>query len=429
MYKPVLPEEAVKIVKNSDRVYIHSASAAPQELINALTNRADELKSVELIHLHIDGEAPYADPKYRDSFHINNLFIGPNVRGAVAAGNASYIPIFLSEVPLLFRRSILPLDVALIQVSSPDAHGYCSLGVSVDATKAAIDCAQHVIAQINPNMPRTHGDGLVHISSFDSFVEVDHPIHIHNTSEPNEVEMKIGAHIAGLVEDGATLQMGIGAIPNAALKQMHHHKDLGIHTEMFSDGVLDLIERGVVTGKYKHSHPGKVVSGFAMGSQRLYDFMDDNPLVNMADIEWVNNVKTIQKNPKVTAINSAIEVDLTGQVCADSIGMRFYSGVGGQMDFMRGASLSQGGKPIIALPSTTAKGISRIVPSLKPGAGVVTTRAHIHYVITEYGIAELYGKNIHQRAKALIDIAHPNHREELTKTANEYYNLSKSVFI
>jgi len=429
MYEAVTAEEAVQIIKNNDRVFIHSAAAAPQELINAMTARADELRAVEVMHLHIDGKAPYSDPKYRDSFHINSLFIGANVRAALQTGNASYIPIFLSEVPLLFRRNIVPLDVAMVQVSPPDAHGFCSLGVSVDATKAAIDCAKYVIAQVNPRMPRTHGDGLVHISSFNALVEVDHPIHVHQVVEPNEVEMRIGKHIAGLVEDGATLQMGIGAIPNAALKQMYHHKDLGVHTEMFSDGLLDLVEKGVVTGKHKHSHPGKVVSGFAMGSQRLYDFMDDNPLVNMAAIEWVNSVKTIQKNPKVTAINSAIEVDLTGQVCADSIGMRFYSGVGGQMDFMRGASLSEGGKPIIALPSTTAKGVSRIVPTLKPGAGVVTTRAHIHYVVTEYGVASLYGKNIHQRVKALIEISHPDHRDDLEQKADEYFHLNSSVFV
>tara|TARA_B100000780_G_C21125225_1_gene456349 strand:+ start:1578 stop:2870 length:1293 start_codon:yes stop_codon:yes gene_type:complete len=429
MYTAVSADDAVKIVKSGDRVFIHTAAAAPQELINALTNRGDELKAVELIHMHIDGKAPYADPKYKESFYINNLFIGANVRYAVEEGQASYMPIFLSEVPLLFRRNILPLDVAMIQVSPPDNHGFCSLGVSIDATKAAIDSAKHVIAQINPKMPRTHGDGLIHISALNSFVEVDHPIHVHEAVEPNAIETKIGENIAALVDDGATLQMGIGAIPNAALKAMSNHKDLGIHTEMFSDGILDLFEKGVITGKNKHSHAGKIVSGFAMGSQRLYDFMDDNPLVNMADIEWVNSVKTIQKNPKVTAINSAIEVDLTGQVCADSIGNRFYSGVGGQMDFMRGASLSEGGKPIIALPSTTAKGISRISTFLKQGAGVVTTRAHVHYVVTEYGAVNLYGKNIHQRAKALIDIAHPTHRERLYEEADQAFRLSKSVFV
>ena len=429
MYTAVSADDAVSVIKSGDRVFIQSAAAAPQELINALSNRHGELKGVELIHMHIDGDAPYANPNYKESFFINNLFIGPNVRSAFQEGQASYIPIFLSEVPLLFRKNILPLDVAMIQVSPPDAHGYCSLGVSVDATKAAIDCAKHVIAQINPQMPRTHGDGLIHISALDSFVEVDHPIHIHEAVEPNAIETQIGKNIAELVEDGATLQMGIGAIPNAALRAMQNHKDLGIHTEMFSDGILDLFETGVITGKYKKSHPGKIVSGFAMGSQRLYDFMDDNPLVNMADIQWVNSVKTIQKNPKVTAINSAIEVDLTGQVCADSIGSRFYSGVGGQMDFMRGASLSEGGKPIIALPSTTAKGVSRISTFLKQGAGVVTTRAHIHYVVTEYGSVNLYGKNIHQRAKALVDIAHPTHRERLYEEADKAFNLSKSVFI
>ena len=429
MYKAVNAKDAVKNIKSGDRVYIHSAAAAPQELINAMTERASELRNVELCHLHIDGEAPYADEKYVDNFKINSLFIGPNVRNATQnLGNASYVPIFLSEVPLLFRRKILPIDVALISVSPPDKHGYCSLGVSVDATRAAVESARFVIAQVNSKMPRTHGDGLIHVSKLDAFVEVDSPIHEHNLPEPTEIELKIGKYCAELIEDGSTLQMGIGAIPNAVLKQLVHHRNLGIHTEMFSDGVLELVEKGVVNGKNKTILPGKIVSGFAMGSKKLYDFLDDNPLVNMLDISFVNDVSNIKQNPKVVAINSAIEVDVTGQVCADSIGSRMYSGVGGQMDFMRGASLSEGGKPIIALPSVTNKGISRIVPFLKQGAGVVTTRAHVHYIVTEYGIANLYGKNILQRAEALIQIAHPDHRQELYEQANQLYDLKESCF-
>lgn len=428
MYKSVSAAKAVENVKSNDRVFVHSAAAAPTELLQALTARHAELKNVEMIHLHIDGVAPYSAPEYRDSFKVNSLFIGANVRNAIPNGNASYIPVFLSEVPLLFRKNILPIDVALINVSPPDRHGYCSLGVSVDATRAAVDMAKHVIAQVNPQMPRTHGDGLIHISELDAFVEVDSPIYEHLVSAPDEVEMKIGKLIAELVEDGSTLQTGIGAIPNAALMQMANHKDLGVHSELFSDGVLHLVEKGVITGKRKKYNRGKITAGFAMGSKKLYDFMNDNPLIHMNDIAWVNSTHTIQKHPKVVAINSAIEVDLTGQVCADSIGTRMYSGVGGQVDFLRGASLSEGGKPIIALPSTTKKGESRIVNFLKQGAGVTTTRAHVHYVITEYGVAYLYGKNIHQRAKALINIAHPNHREALAKIANEVYKIDTCVF-
>lgn len=429
MYTPVAPEEAIKIVKSNDRVYIHTAAAVPQDLINALTARHEELRAVEIIHLHIEGEAPYADEKYRDSFHVNSLFVGPNLRNATQKqGNASYVPMFLSEVPLMFRRKVMKIDVALISVSPPDRHGYCSLGVSVEATKAAIDSAKYVIAQVNSQMPRSHGDGVIHISKLDSFVEVDTPLPAHGKAVPTEVETQIGKYIAEMIEDGSTLQMGIGAIPDAVLTQLIHHRDLGIHSEMISDGVVDLIERGVINGKFKKTHPGKVTCGFALGSKKLYDFIDDNPMFFLADAEWVNDVTNIRQNPKVVAINSAIEVDITGQVCADSIGTKMYSGVGGQMDYIRGAALSEGGKPIIALPSQTHKGISRIVPTLQEGAGVVTTRAHVHYVVTEWGVANLFGKNIHQRIKALINIAHPNHRKQLWKTAEELYHISESVF-
>lgn len=415
-------EEAVKLINSGDRVFVHSVAAAPQTLVNAMTNRAPELEDIEVIHLHTEGEAPYAEPEYSDTFSTNAVFVGANTRKAVNEGSADYLPIFLSEVPELFRKNILPVDIALVQVSPPDRHGYCSLGVSVDASRAALQCAEKAIALVNPNMPRTHGDGIFHASRFNALVETDEPLHELPIAAPNEVERQVGYNCAELIEDGATLQMGIGAIPNAVLKALENHKDLGIHTEMFSDGVIDLVEKGVINGKKKAKHPEKIVASFVMGSRRLYDFVDDNPMLAMLDVAYVNDTAVIRKNPKVTAINSAVEVDITGQVCADSIGTYHYSGVGGQMDFIRGASLSEGGKPIIALPSTTRKGESKIVSQLKPGAGVVTTRAHVHYVVTEYGMANLYGKNLHQRAKALIEIAHPDHREELAKDARERFN-------
>ncbi|SMO54793.1 acetyl-CoA hydrolase/transferase family protein [Fodinibius sediminis] len=415
-------DEAVKLINSGDRVFVHSVAAAPQELINAMTDRAPELENIEVIHLHTEGEAPYVKPEYSDTFSTNALFVGANVRKAVNEGSADYLPIFLSEVPGLFRKDILPVDMALVQVSPPDKHGYCSLGVSVDASRAALQSATKAIALVNPNMPRTHGDGIFHASRFNALVKSEAPLHELAIPAPDEVEQQIGKNCAELVEDGATLQMGIGAIPNAVLDALGNHKDLGIHTEMFSDGVIDLVEKGVINGKKKAKHPEKIVASFVMGSRRLYDFVDDNPMLAMLDVAYVNDTAVIRKNPRVTAINSAMEVDFTGQVCADSIGTYHYSGVGGQMDFIRGASLSEGGKPIIALPSTTRRGESKIVASLKPGAGVVTTRAHVHYVVTEYGVANLYGKNLHQRARALIDIAHPDHREALEREAFERFN-------
>lgn len=417
-------QNAIKLINSGDRVFIHSVAAAPQPLINAMTERAPELEDIEIIHLHTEGEAPYVKPEYSDTFRTNALFVGANVRLAVNEGSADYLPIFLSEVPGLFRKNILPIDMALVQVSPPDKHGYCSLGVSVDATRAALQCAKKAIALVNPNMPRTHGDGIFHASRFNALVETNEPLHELSIPEPNEIEQQIGNHCAELVDDGATLQMGIGAIPNAVLDALDDHKDLGIHTEMFSDGVIDLVEKGVITGTEKNKHPEKIVAGFVMGSRRLYDFVDDNPMIAMLDIAYVNDTAVIRKNPKVTSINSAIEVDITGQVCADSIGTYHYSGVGGQMDFIRGAALSEGGKPIIALPSTTRRGESKIVPHLKQGAGVVTTRAHVHYVVTEYGVANLYGKNLRQRAKALIEIAHPDHQEALEEAAIKRFNQS-----
>lgn len=415
-------DEAVKAINSGDRVFVHGVSATPVPLVTAMTNRHSELKDVEVIHLHTEGPAPYSDPEYKDSFFVNALFVGANVRKAVNEGRGDYVPVFLSEVPNLFRNNILPLDVALVHVSPPDSHGYCSLGVSVDAAVAAVQSARYVIAQVNPNMPRTHGDGLIHVNEIDALVQTNDPLPEQVAPEPNEAELKIGKYCAELIDDGATMQMGIGAIPNAVLKSLTNHKDLGVHTEMFSDGVIELVEKGIINGRKKKIHPGKIVSGFVMGSKRTYDFIDDNPAVAMLDIAYINDTAVIRRNPKVTAINSAVEVDLTGQVCADSIGTYHYSGVGGQMDFIRGASLSPGGKPIIALPSTTNKGISRIVPFLKQGAGVVTTRAHVHYVVTEYGVANLYGKNLCQRAKALTGIAHPDHREELEKAIHERFN-------
>ena len=419
MYKSVTAQEAVKVIKNNDRIYVQAAAAAaPQILLNAMTARHEELRNVEVSHLHIEGETPYANPIYKDSFHVNSYFIGKNVRHTIKAGNGSYTPVFLSELPFLFKRNIVPLDIVFIQVSPPDKHGYCSLGVSVEASLAAIDNAKHVIAQINPQMPRTHGDGIIHISELDTLVEHDSPIHTPFSPKTNNIEKKIGEYIAEMIDDGSTLQMGIGSIPNAVLAQLTNHKNLGLHTEMFSDGVIDLILNDVINGNNKGINPGRAMATFLMGSKKLYDYVDDNPFVEMRSSDFVNDVAIIRQNPKMVAINSAIEIDLTGQICADSIGTQLYSGVGGQMDYIRGASLSKEGKAFIALPSQTNKGISRIVPFLNKGAGVVTTRAHVHYVVTEYGVADLYGKTIKQRAKALINIAHPNHRERIER---EFY--------
>lgn len=389
----------------------------PNTLIKALCERYRELQDVELFQIHTEGDAPYTNAPYNRAFRTNSCFVGGNVRQAVNSDYGAYIPIFLSEIHVLFRRNLLPLDVAFIQVSPPDKHGYCSLGVSVDITLPAIQTAKMVIAQINKQVPRSHGDGIIHISRIHAAVEVDEPIHSAHISAPTKVEQEIGKHVAGLVEDGATLQMGIGGIPNVVLSNLMNHKRLGIHTEMFSDGILPLVEKGVITGEEKKIKTGKLVTCFAVGSPKLYDFIDDNPVVHFKEAAYTNDTAIIRQNPKVTAINSAIEIDLTGQVCADTIGKYQYSGVGGQMDFIRGASLSEGGKAIIAMPSLTNKGVSKIVPYLKEGAGVTTTRAHVHYVATEYGIVNLYGKNLKERAKALISIAHPDHREHLEKQA------------
>ena len=413
--------EATAHIKSGDRVFLQGAAMTPNTLIDALCERHEELENVEIISIHTEGDAKYSREPYSSSFRMNSCFVGGNVRGLVNSLQGDYIPIFLSEIHLLFRQHILPLDVAIVQVSPPDKHGYCSLGVSIDVALPAVQTAKKVIAQINPFVPRTHGDGIIHINNIDCAVEVNSPIHTHNITPISEIEAKIGKHVAGLIEDGATLQMGIGNIPNAVLKNLENHQRLGIHTEMFSDGVLPLIEKGVITGEDKEVKTGKIVTCFAVGSQKLYDFVDDNPLVHFKEAAYTNDTAIIRRNPKVTAINSAIEIDLTGQVCADTIGIRQYSGVGGQMDFIRGASLSDGGKPIFAMPSITTKGISKITPHLKQGAGVTTTRAHVHYVATEYGVVNLFGKNLKERAKALISIAHPDHREQLEKASYQRF--------
>lgn len=419
--KLVTASEAVGVVRSGDRVYIHSIAAAPRALVTALAERGPELRGVEIVQLHTEGEAPYAAPEMAASFHVNALFVGKNIRDAVARGQGDYVPIFLSEVPALFRSRAMPLDVALISVSPPDKHGYCSLGTSVDATRAAVQTARYVVAQVNAHMPRTHGDGLIHMRDIDLAVEQADPIPEVVQVSLSELERTIGTYVASLVEDGATLQLGIGAIPEAVLAALADHEDLGVHTEMFSDGVVELVRRGVITGERKRTHPGKVVGSFVMGTRGLYDFIDDNPSVLLLDVAYTNDTAVIRRNPAVTAINSALEIDLTGQVCADSLGTYQYSGVGGQMDFIRGASLSERGKPIIALPSMTSKGETRIVPFLKQGAGVVTTRAHVNYVVTEHGVASLYGKNLRQRARALIGIADPSHREALERSAWERF--------
>lgn len=416
------PAEALSIIKSGDRVFMQGSAMTPVFLVNELAKEAYRLRNVEVVSISVYGELEIARPGYEKSFQINSMFVSGSLREAVAEGRADYIPVFLSEIPELFKRNILPIDVAIVQVSVPDRHGYCSLGVSVDVARSAVNTARAVIAQVNPNVPRTHGDGLVHASRFRSLVYCEDPLQEASFGEKvGEAELKIGQFVANLIEDRSTLQMGIGAIPDAVLRSLTGHKDLGVHTEMFSDGIIDLFERDVINNKYKRIHPNKAVTGFALGSRRLYDYVDDNPAFAFLDIDYVNDPHVIRRNPRVCAINSAVEVDLTGQVCADSIGTYQFSGVGGQMDFMRGAALSEGGKPIIAITSRTNKGVPRITPFLKQGAGVVTTRAHVHYIVTEYGIAYLYGKNLRQRAKSLIDISHPDDREMLERASFERF--------
>ncbi len=415
MHKCSSPHEAVACISSGQRVFVHGGAATPLTLLDALYERAGQIDNVELIHLHLMGDVPHGRKNFKKSFKVANLFVGPNVREALDYEIVDYLPCFLSEMPRLFREKKRPLDVALIHVSPPDCHGYCTLGTSVDVARSAVDMAPMIIAQINPNMPRVHGDGFIHISKINHYVEIDTPIPEDPTPLITELEMAIGKFAAGLIEDGATLQIGIGKIPSAVIEQLVHHRDLGVHTEVWSDTLLPLIESGVINNSKKNVHPGKIVSTFAIGTRKLYDFIHDNPSVVQLDVAYTNNPATIGRNAKTTAINSAVEIDLTGQICADSIGPHIISGVGGQIDFMRGAAISKGGKAIIAIPSRTHDGKSKIVSALKKGAGVVTTRGHVHYVVTEYGVAELHGKTIAERVNALIGIAHPDDREPLEK--------------
>ncbi|RPI73534.1 MAG: acetyl-CoA hydrolase/transferase family protein [Ignavibacteriales bacterium] len=428
------PDDAVKVIQSGMRVYVHPGCATPEVLLHAMCKNSDHLSDVEVIHILTLGITPYSDHAMEGRFRHNALFIGPNVRKAVNEGRADYTPIFLGEVPNLFYKGILPIDVSLINVSPPDKYGFCSYGAGVDTTKAATEVAKIVIAQINPCQPRTLGDSFIHIDKIDYCVEVDAPLnelkYEDRLKSPVDQDMykDIGKYIASLIEDGSTLQLGIGAIPEAVLGHLYDKKDLGIHTEMFSDGIIKLVEKGVITNEKKTLHPGKIIAGFVLGTKKLFDFIDNDPFMEFHPSNYTNDPFIIAQNDKMVAINSAIEIDLTGQVCADTIGTYFYSGFGGQVDFIRGASRSKGGKPIIAIPSTAKNGqISKIVPYLSKGAGVTTSRGDVHYVVTEFGIADLYGKTLIQRAKALIDIAHPQFREELDRFVNERY--FKKIFV
>jgi acyl-CoA hydrolase len=411
-------DEALKVIQSGNRVFVHGSAQTPLFLLHQLAKQKDRLRDVELVFITVAGDIEIDKPEYEDSFHINCMFVSESVRIAINEGRGDFIPVFLSDIPDLFKSGTMPIDVALVQVSPPDKHSYCTLGVSVDIARSAVNMAKHVIAQVNPNVPRTHGDGMIHMSKFDAMVYCEDPLpEVDYGAKTGPAEIRIGEIIAGMIDDGSTLQMGIGTIPDAVLKCLGNHKNLGVHTEMVSDGIIPLFESDVVNNSKKRIHPNKTVTGFAVGTRKLYDYVNDNPAFAFLDIDYVNDPHTIRRNPKVVAINSAIEVDLTGQICADSIGARQFSGIGGQMDFMRGAALSEGGKPIIAITSRTNKGVSRIVPFLQQGAGVVTTRGHVHYVVTEYGIAYLYGRNLRQRAHDLIGISHPDDREMLEKAA------------
>jgi acyl-CoA hydrolase len=415
--RAVAPEDAVSLITSGMRVFSHGAAATPRPLLDALSARAD-LEDVRLFHLHTDGPAPWCEPECGGRIRSVSLFNGPSMRKPVDDGRADFVPIFLSDVPNLFISGAVPLDVAMVQLSPPDRHGYCSLGTSVDAARAAVDTARFVIAEVNDQMPRTHGNTAVPLDRIDAFIHTNRPLIEHHPATETPVEARIGELVANLVDHRATLQMGIGAIPDAVLARLADKRDLGVHTEMFSDRLVDLIATGAVTNRFKQVHPGRTVTSFVMGSGRLFDFVNDNPMVEFHSCDRTNDTSLIRRNPRVTAINSAIEIDLTGQVCADSMGHRIYSGIGGQMDFIRGAALSRGGKPIIALPSTAGGGkVSRIVWELTPGAGVVTTRGHVHWVVTEYGVVNLHGLAVRERAQALISIAHPDFRAELTRDA------------
>lgn len=413
-------DTALAGIQSNERVYLAGGAGVPLTLIEGLVRRADELRDVELTHILTFAPAPYAAPQYERSFRVNALFIGDNVRHAVQEGRADFTPIFLSEIPSLFRDGNLPLDAALVSLAPPDEHGFCSFGVEVGTTKPATEESRIIIAEINQQMPRTLGDCFVHVSRLNHIVEVDYPLPEAPQGGSSKLHLRVGEHIAELIPNGATLQMGIGSIPDAVLVNLGNHRDLGIHTELFSDGVIEMVESGVITCRKKTFHPGKIVSGFAFGTKKLYEFVHNNPLIEFHPSDYVNDPFNIAQNEKMVAINSALQVDLTGQICADSIGSRLYSGVGGQLDFIRGAARSNGGLPIVACLST-AKGdkVSRIVPMLYEGAGVVTTRNDVHYVATEYGVASLHGRTVRQRTMALIGIAHPRFREELTHAARE----------
>ncbi len=416
--------EAVAGIRSGQQIYLHSSSATPSVLLDALVARKDELEDVSVVHLHVEGPGPHLAPEMAGHFRHKALFIGPNARQAINEGRAEYVPIFLSDVPDLFRTGAMPLDAVLINVSPPDRHGFCSLGTSVEATLQAVRSAKTVIAQLNHAMPRTHGDSFVHLGQIDLAVEVEVPPYEHPMDKIGDIERRIGEHVADLIPDGAVLQMGIGAIPSAVGMALGDKKHLGVHTEMFTDVIVELVERGVVTGRRKEIDCGKIVASFMMGSRRLYEFVDDNPMIEMRQCSYTNDTHVIRKLSRMTAINSAIEIDLSGQVCADSIGPRLYSGVGGQMDFIRGAALAPDGRAVVALPSTAAGGTaSRIVPFLREGAGVVTTRAHTQTVVTEFGVAELNGRSIAERARALIGIAHPDFRDELTAFARKTHYI------
>lgn len=422
MIQYVSAEEAVSLIKNGDRIFSHGSACTPNFLINELAKQSPRLSNVEFVSITQQGNVEIAKPQYKDHFFVNSLFVSTPVRDAVNSDHGDFVPVFLSEIPLLFKNGHLPIDVAMITVSPPDQHGYCTLGTSVDVARSAVDTAKTIIAQVNPKMPRTHGDGMLHVSKIHKMVwHEEELLTVDYGAKVGEEELLIGKNVAELIDDRSTLQMGIGTIPDAVLKCLNNHKDLGIHTEMISDGVVDLVAKDIVNNKYKGTHLNRTITSFAFGTKKLYDYIDDNPSFAFMDVEHVNYPINIMKNKKMVAINSAIEIDLTGQVCADSIGTYQFSGIGGQMDFMRGAALSEGGKPIIAISSRTKKGVPRIVPFLKPGAGVVTTRGHIHYVVTEFGTAYLYGKNLKQRAKALIEISHPDDREMLEKAAFERF--------
>jgi 4-hydroxybutyrate CoA-transferase len=415
----VSPEEVVKHIKNNNNVFIHGACATPTPLVEAMSKRTD-LEKVKLYHLHTTGSAPFAEPSMTENFFSVSLFTGAPLRKAIEEGRADFMPIFLSDIPGLFTSGQVKLNIALLQVSPPDIHGYCSLGTSVDTAKAAADTADIILAEINEQMPRTHGNSLVPFKEIKAFIHTNRPLVEHIAEPETEVEARIGELVANLVEDRSTLQMGIGGIPDAVLVRLKNKNDLGIHTEMFSDRVVDLYEAGVITNKYKTIHPSRIVTSFVAGSRRLFDFVNDNPYVEFHPCDRTNDTNIIRKNDKVVAINSAIQVDLSGQVCADSMGHKIFSGIGGQMDFIRGAAKSNGGKPILALPSTAAKGkVSRIVPELNLGAGVVTTRGHVHWIVTEYGAVNLHGKTLRERADLLISISHPDFRKELQRKISE----------